>query len=147
MNPSTPDDLSATTGTDLDDLTLQVAEERLDVTKRRVTTGVVRVSTTTEAVEHVAEVELEHRRVEVTHVPVDRIVEEVPLTRTEGDVTIVPVIEERFVVVKQIYLREELHIRRVVERETVAEPVTLRRQRVTVSRLDGSGAGAEADDS
>ena len=105
MNPSTPDGLGATTGTDLDDLTLQVAEERLDVTKRRVTTGVVRVSTTTEAVERVAEVELEHRRVEVTHVPVDRIVEEVPLTRTEGDVTIVPVIEERFVVVKQIYLR------------------------------------------
>ena len=30
MNPSTPHGLGATTGTDLDDLTLQVAEERLD---------------------------------------------------------------------------------------------------------------------
>ena len=59
MNRSIPDGLGATTRTDLDDLTLQVAEERLDVTKRRVATGTVRVSTVTEHVEEIAEVELE----------------------------------------------------------------------------------------
>lgn len=120
-----------------DDLTLEVIEERLAVAKRRVAGGTVRISTTTEVVEEVAEVALDRYRVEVTRVPVGRIVDEAPLARAEGDTTIVPVMEERFVVVKQLVLKEELHIRHVVEREVKREPVTLRRQRATVERSDG----------
>ena len=126
-----------------DDLTLQVIEERLAVAKRRVAGGRVKISTTTEVVEEVAEVELDRYRVEVTRLPVGRIVDEAPLARTEGDTTIVPVIEERFVVVKQLFLKEELHIRHVVEREVKREPVTLRRQRATVDRLDTDVAGPQ----
>lgn len=122
--------------TNLDDLTLQVVEETLDVAKHRVVTGTVRVSTTTEVVEEIAQFELDRYRVQVTRVPVGRVVEAQPLARSEGDTTIVPVVEERFVVVKQLFLKEELHIRHVVERETGSEPVTLRRQRVTVERID-----------
>ena len=122
--------------TNLDDLTLQVVEETLDVSKHRVLTGTVRVTTTTEMVEEVAQVDLDHYRVEVTRVPVGRVVEHAPPARSEGDTTIVPVLEERLVVVKQLFLKEELHIRHVVEREMVREPVTLRRQRVTVERID-----------
>ena len=140
MRPSTPDGIgAATTGTDLDDLTLQVVEERLTVAKRRFTTGTVRVSTMTEEVEEVVAIELEHRRVEVTRVPIGRVIEAPLLARAEGDTTIIPVIEERFVLVKQLFLKEELHIRHVVERETVHEPITLRRQRVDVERTDASG--------
>ncbi len=120
-----------------DDLTLQVIEERLAVAKRRIAGGTVKISTTTEVVEEVAEVELDRYRVEVTRVPVGRIVDEAPLARAEGDTTIVSVIEERFVVVKQLFLKEELHIRHVVEREVKREPVTLRRQHAKVERSDG----------
>ena len=120
-----------------DALTLKLVEERLEVAKRRVAGGVVRISTTTETVEEVAEVELDRYRVEVTRVPIGRIVEEAPLARSEGDTTIVPVVEERFVVVKQLFLKEEVHVRHVVEREVRREPVTLRRQRATVEREDG----------
>jgi len=124
--------------TNLDDLTLRVVEETLDVAKRPIVTGTVRVSTRTETVDEVAEVDLDRYRVEVTRVPVGLVVDEAPLARSEGDTTIVPVVEERFIVVKQLFLKEELHIRHVVERETVTEPVTLRRQRVTVERTDPS---------
>ena len=122
--------------TNLDDLTLQVVEETFDVSKYRVVTGTVRVTTTTEVVEEVAQVDLDRYWVEVTRVPVGRVVEHAPLARSEGDTTIVPVVEERFVVVKQLFLKEEVHIRHVVERETVSEPVTLRQQRVTIERTD-----------
>ena len=122
--------------TNFDDLTLQVVEETFDIAKRRIMTGTVRVSTRTETVDEVAEVDLDRHRVEVTRVPVGLVVDEAPLARSEGDTTIVPVVEERFIVVKQLFLKEELHIRHVVERETVTEPVTLLRQRVTVERTE-----------
>ena len=123
-----------------DELLLEVVEERLAVGKARVAGATVRVSTTTEVVEETAEVELDRYRVEITRVPIGKTVETAPLARVEGDTTIVPVLEERFVVVKQLFLAEELHIRHVVEREVVREPVRLRRQHATVER---SNEGAE----
>ena len=48
----------------------------------------------------------------VERVPVDQFVDEAPQVRTEGDVTIIPVLEERYVLEKRLVLVEELHIRR-----------------------------------
>ena len=119
--------------------TLHVVEERLNVTKRRKTTGSVRVGTLTEFVEVAAEADLDRYRVEVTRVPVGRVVDEAPLARAEGDTTIVPVIEERLVVVKQLFLVEEVHIRHVLESQAVRETVTLRRQHAVIERLNRQG--------
>ena len=69
----------------------------------------------------------------------NRLVEDAPPVRMEGDTTIVPVVEERFVVVKQLFLIEELHIRRRGERETVQQAVALRRQSAVVERFDSEG--------
>jgi stress response protein YsnF len=74
--------------------------------------------------------------VEVTRVPIDRMVETAPEIRTEGDVTILPVVEEVLVVEKRLVLKEEVHIRRRVTTETAEVPVTLRKQRVEVERID-----------
>ncbi len=128
-----------------DDDVLQVVEERLTVAKRRVSTGGVRVGTRTEVVEAVAEAELDRYRVEVTRVPVGRVVDEAPQARAEGDTTIVPVIEERLVVVKQLFLVEEVHIRHVLESQAVRETVTLRRQHAVIERLNWQGT-ASADE-
>ncbi len=122
-----------------DDDVLQVVEERLTVAKRRVSTGGVRVGTRTEVVEAVAEAELDRYRVEVTRVPVGRVVDEAPQARAEGDTTIIPVVEERLVMVKQLFLVEEIRIRHVLERKSVSEPVTLRRQRAVVERVAADG--------
>ena len=55
---------------------------------------------------------------------------------TTTDVTVVPVLEEVLVVEKRLVLKEELHIRRRIETEAVEVPVTLRKQRAVIERLD-----------
>ena len=119
---------------------LQILDETMSVSKREVVTGHVTVTTRTEVRDEIAEIALNRHNVDVTRVPVGRIVEGQPMVRTEGDTTIVPVVEERYVVVKQIYLKEELHIRHVVERDVVTTPVQLRRQHAVVERRGADGA-------
>jgi len=113
---------------------IPLVEETATVGKRQVVTGRVRVRTVTDTIDELAHADVERETVEVTRVPVDRMVESTPDIRTEGDVTIVPVLEEVLVVEKRLVLKEELHIRRRVETETVEVPVTLRKQRAIVKR-------------
>ena len=55
----------------------------------------------------------------VERVPVDRPVEAMPVVREEDGVLIVPVVEERLVVTKQLVLKEELQIRTQTRVEAV----------------------------
>jgi uncharacterized protein (TIGR02271 family) len=114
---------------------IPLLEETASVGKQQVVTGRVRVQTVTDAIEELAHADLERETIEVTRVPIDRMVESAPEIRTEGDVTIVPVLEEVVVVEKRLVLKEELHIRRSVKTETVEVPITLRKQRAVVERL------------
>ena len=115
---------------------IPLVEETATVGKRQVVTGRMRVQTITNTVEELAHADLQQETVEVTRVPVDRIVEAAPEIRTEGDLTIVPVLEEVLVVEKRLVLKEELHIRRRATTETVEVPITLRKQRAVVERID-----------
>jgi stress response protein YsnF len=112
-----------------------VVEESAIIGKRQVVTGHVRVRTVTDTVEELAHASVQREDIEVTRVPIDRVVETAPEIRTEGDVTIVPVLEEVLVVEKRLVLKEELHIRRRVETEAVEVPMTLRKQRAVVERI------------
>lgn len=71
---------------------------------------------------------------DVERVPIGRVVDVAPQIRTEGDVTIIPVLQERMVVGKQLFLVEEVHITRRTRVETVDIPVRLRTQRAVVDR-------------
>jgi len=115
--------------------TIPVLEEELAVEKHPVATGRVRVRTLTETVEDIAHATLEQQNVEIQRVPIDRIVENPPPVRTEGEVTIIPVLEEVLVVEKRLLLKEELHIQRHTHSEAIEVPVTRRKQRVVVDRL------------
>jgi uncharacterized protein (TIGR02271 family) len=114
---------------------IPLVEETATIGKRELVTGRVRVRTVTDTIEELAHADVQRETVEVTRVPVDKVVETAPEIRTEGDVTIVPILEEVLVVAKRLVLREELHIRRRVAAETVEVPVTLRKQRSIVERL------------
>ena len=118
---------------------IRLIEETLTVSKQAAITGKVRVSTRTGIYEDVAEVTLDRTVVDVSRVPIGRIVDVAPSTRTEDGITIVPIIEERFVIVKQLYLTEELHIRHHIESELSRTPVQLRRQSAVVERVDADG--------
>jgi uncharacterized protein (TIGR02271 family) len=113
---------------------IPITEEHVEIGTRRVTTGQVRIETRTRTVEEIAEAALEATEVEVIRVPIDREVDTVPEVRTDGEVTIIPVVEERVVLTKRLILREEIHVRRHRSVETVQVPVSLRRQEVVVTR-------------
>jgi len=117
------------------DESIPIAEEELRVEKRQSVTGRVRVRTEADTVEELARASLDTETVEVQRVPIDRMVDAAPTVRTEGDVTIVPVVEEVVVVEKRLLLKEELHIRRRRTTKDVEIPVTLRKQRAVVERL------------
>ena len=115
---------------------LPLVEERLEIGKSRVVTGRLRVRTVTETIDDTARADLQGETVEVTRVPVDRVVRSAPEVRVEGDVTIIPVIEELLVLQTELVLTEEIRIRRTPTTEAVEIPVTLRRQRAVVERTD-----------
>jgi stress response protein YsnF len=118
-------------------VTIPVVKEELQVGRREVETGRVRIRTVTEERTETASDRLLHSQVEVERVPVNRAVDELPTIREEGDVMIVPVVEERLV--KRLFLVEEVHIRRRVTAEQFEHPVKLRSQRVLVDRQKSGG--------
>ncbi|MES2317145.1 MAG: DUF2382 domain-containing protein [Pseudomonadota bacterium] len=118
-----------------------VGQEELQVSTRRVDTGRgVRIhKTVSEQVRHVDQALLRDA-VEVRRVAVDKIVplSEAPATRHEGDILIVPVLEEILVLEKRVRIKEEIHIIRRVQEEPYASTVVLRAEQVSVERFDDS---------
>ncbi len=114
---------------------IELVEERAVIGKRLVDSGGVRVSTRTEVQTEMVNAALQEFAVEVERVPAGRFVEAEEEARVEGDVTILPVYEERLVVEKRLYLVEEVHLRRVTRTHEIQEPVEIHRQVVDVERL------------
>lgn len=119
---------------------IPITEEELRLDKREVTTGKVRVRTSVDVETELVKATLEGETVEVTRVPVDRIVESAPEVRTENDVTIIPILEEVLVVEKRLLLKEELHLHRRRTTEDVETPVEIRKQRAVVERVPSDDA-------
>ena len=124
---------------------IPLLKEELRVDKRSVVTGKVRVRSVVDTIEELVHAAITDEE-EVTRVPMDREVEAAPSVRTEGDVTIVPIMEEVLVVEKRLVLKEELHIRRSVTLENVEVPVTLRKQRAVIERLTADGQVISQDE-
>ena len=114
------------------DLVIPIVEERPVVSKEEVTTGLVRVSTHTEQqVVHVDDT-IRKTVVDVQRVTINEFVEVEPQSREEDGVLIVPVVEE--VLVKRMFLKEELRITRTSTLEPVERDVTLRVMHADVQR-------------
>jgi stress response protein YsnF len=122
---------------------IPIAEERLSVSKRPVQRR-VRVRTVREEIPGRFTEELHGQRVEIQHVAVERELSDYPEIRTEGDLTIIPVVEERLIVEKRLFLVEEVHVRRVEGVERIEQPVMLRRQRVEVDRHETRSEAEES---
>ena len=126
--------MSLETGAASISASLSLLEEQISIVRRRVEGDTVRVSTVTNTTaEHVAE-EILHERVEVEHIVIGRPIDTVPLVRQEGEVTIIPVVEETLVIEKRLILKEEVHVRRVRVPDVHREVVTLRKQDIVVER-------------
>ena len=79
--------------------------------------------------------------VSVERVPVGKVVDEIPPTREEGDVTIIPVVQERARVIIERVLTEEIHLRRTRSTKTTETDVELRRTEVEIDENAGPAAG------
>jgi len=119
---------------------IPLGEEVLRVGKRQVETGRVRVALTTETVEEIVRGSLRTRRAEIERVPMGREVTAAPETRQEGDVLVIPVVEEILVVERRLVLREEIRLRFVEGEQTVEQSVARRIQRATVERVPADPA-------
>jgi uncharacterized protein (TIGR02271 family) len=117
-----------------DETKLQLFAEDLSVVKEKVETGRVRISTHIHDREAPVDEDLAHERVEIETIPVNLQIDAVPQVHQEGDITIVPVVEERLVVRRRLMLKEEVRIRRVRSTERHQETVKLRYQEAVVMR-------------
>ena len=113
---------------------IPIVEETAVVTKRVVPTGRVRIHTAVQERSELVRADLEREEVQVERVPVDQEITAMPAVRHEGDVMIVPVVEEVLVIEKRLVLKEELHIRTVRSVERVEQPIILRRTVASVER-------------
>ena len=116
------------------ELRIPVIEERVRVEKQIVERGVVRIDTSIkEHLETISEA-LSREEVDIRRVPMNLTIDVAPEVRQEGDVIIIPVVEERIVVSKRLVLTEELHVhrRKVVEHTSI--PVTLCSTEIAVQR-------------
>ena len=125
---------------------IPLVEEQVRLEKRSISKRKVRVKTVFDSLEEVVRAYLKDESVEITRVPIGRAVDSAPEIRTEGDVTIIPVLQEVVVVEKRLVLTEELHIRRRTETETVEIPVTLRKQRVVIERSEDARDSTQNQD-
>lgn len=116
--------------------TLPVVEEELLVGKRTVETGITRVSKKVRSSEKTIREPLMKDMVDVERVAVNRYIDSPIGVRTEGDVTIIPVLEEVLFVEKRLRLKEELHIRRHRESVTHVQKETVRSEEAVVEHED-----------
>jgi uncharacterized protein (TIGR02271 family) len=131
LEPAQP--VAADSRTD-DESHIPLLKEHATVEKRSVVTGRVRIHTSVEERDEEIRETLRREDVEVERVLIDRIVDAPPPVRVEGDLTIIPVLEEFLVVEKRLRLKEEIHIRRRTIESPIDQTISLRAETVEIER-------------
>jgi uncharacterized protein (TIGR02271 family) len=122
-------------------IVIPLLEEQLKIARQKVLTGGVRVhKTVNERTETIDEPTLKEE-MEIQRVPVNQFITEPPAVRYEGDVMIVPLMEEVLVVEKKLVLREEIRITK--RRNTLRNPqqYVVRREEATLEQIQPDANG------
>lgn len=113
---------------------IPVIEERARIDKEAVERAKVRITSSVRERNEVLTEALHHEEVAIERVAIDKEVDAMPSVRQEGDVTVIPVVEERVVVTRQLVLVEELRVKLTTVEEVVQIPVTLHSTDISVER-------------
>jgi uncharacterized protein (TIGR02271 family) len=117
-----------------EEVVVPVAEEHLQVDKRPVVKGKLKlVKSVEERLESVT-VPLQRETFQVKRVPINEVVSQPTGSRQEGDTLIIPVFEEFVVVEKRYRLVEEIHVVRSQTTRDEVQDVVVRRERVRLER-------------
>ena len=131
------DEAPAHNGNDM--TVMPVIVEEIDVQRRTVEQGRVRVTKKVHEQEKVVDEPLTAEEVDVKRIKVDRVVDAPVPVRYVGDTMIVPLLEEMLVVEKRLVLKEELHItKRQVETHR-PQQIILRSEEAIVDRFNAQG--------
>ena len=109
----------------VEEVVVPVLEERVVVGKRVIEGRTVTVTTRPVSKTQTIAEPVVKERVTVERVPVGEVVDAIPQIREEGDLTVIPVVEEQIVVTKRLVLTEEIHMRRIRVEETDEQTVEL----------------------
>lgn len=114
---------------------IPILEEELKIARREIITGGVRIHKTVAERTETVDEPLLQEQVAFERVPINQFVDAPPAVRYEGDVMIVPLLEEVLVVEKRLVVREEIRISK--RRETVHKPqqVVVRREEATIEQI------------
>jgi len=124
---------------------LRLFAEDAAVSRQVLETGRVRVAKVTRTRDHLIDELLAHTRFEVNRVPIGRLIDTMPPIKEDGDLTIVPTVEETVVVERRLMLKEEIHIRRVLTNERYQQTVKLRYQTAEVTRTPAQKPATDND--
>lgn len=116
---------------------LPVTQEDLTVGKQRVETGSVKIHKSVQERVEVVDEALQSEEVDVERVTINRPIDEPPAVRHEGDILIIPLLEEVLFVEKRLVLREEIRIKKVQKEIRAPQQVTLRQEQVEIERKPG----------
>ncbi len=115
-----------------DEIRVPLLEEKVEFGTREVDLGEIRVHKTVEETEEVRRGPLNREVVQIERVKVNRPIADPEERRQEGDWLVIPIMEEIFIVQKQLMVTEEIRIRKhlVTDEHEVREVV--RRERATI---------------
>jgi len=116
-------------------LSIPVVQEEAHVHIQERVTGVVRLEKTVHHHEQTVNEELAVETIAVEHVPINRFIDEPAQVRQEGDVTIIPVMEEIVITRKQLVLKEEIRVQRQRTYIPYQESISVRAEELRVVRL------------
>jgi stress response protein YsnF len=137
-----------TQSTDPQEIVVPLSEEQASIVKHRIVTGRVQVSRVTCEHEQWLDETLAREQVEIERTPIGKPVEVPPRVREEGDMIVIPIVEEILMVERRLLLKEEVRVRRVRSHESHRERVKLRRQEAIITRdpVEPSVAAEQATD-
>jgi uncharacterized protein (TIGR02271 family) len=114
---------------------IPLAHEELEVSKRKVETGRVRVRKVVSEHEALIDERLAGEEIDIDRQSVNQAIDGPVEPRYEGDVLVIPVMEEVLVVRKQLMLKEEVRVRRRAVERAHRERVALRSEEAVVERV------------
>ena len=129
-----------------DKKTIPIAREEVDVSRRIHESGRIRVRKVVRERDALINEPVLREEGEVKRITINRAIEEPMEARYEGDVLVIPVVEEILVVRKQLMLKEEIHIRRRSVAVQHTERLRLRSEEVSIERLQPASDDASNKD-
>ena len=124
---------------------IPLVEETLNVTTRLVDTARVRLTKGITERQETVDEPLTRTEVDVRHVEIGQFVDAAPAVRHEGDVMIIPVLEEVLVVEKRLRLKEEIHVTQRQTQYRAPQTVTLRTETISEERIPLADASGQED--